>query len=274
MQDGHAENVMNGTQVAINSANRQCRKCLIMTGDDFGLNSRVNEAVEQLYQAGILTQASLMVNEAGVDEALRIARRHPGLVVGLHLSLCCGLASKSSFLTDAQGRLSPSPAQAGVWYAFKPALRLALRAEIEAQFAKFAALGLPPVYWDGHTHLHLHPEVLKLTLPVAAAAGFRAVRLVREPGWTMLPVIFRLLSRAAQPKLARYGIRYVDRLFGLRHTGRVTTRVLENWLGGLPEGWSEIYFHPGAEPADFDTEILRELIELEKIGLGTARDLP
>ncbi len=244
-----------------------------MTGDDFGLNSRVNEAVEQLHQAGILTQTSLMVNEAGVDEALRIARRNPGLVVGLHLALCCGRGSKKSPLTDAHGCFLPSPAHAGLRYAFKPSLRLALRAEIEAQFSKFAALGLPPVYWDGHTHLHLHPTVLDLTLPVAVATGFHAVRLVREPGWATLPVVFRMLSRAAQPKLKEHGIRYVDRVFGLRHTGKVTTRLLENWLSGLPEGWSEVYFHPGAEPAPFDSDMLQELIELEEIRLGTARDL-
>ncbi len=251
-----------------------------MTGDDFGLSSRVNEAVEALHQAGVLTQASLMVNEPGAEEALRIARRNPGLVVGLHLSLCCGRASgnpAARALANAAGQLSPSPARAGLRYAFEHALRPALLAEIEAQFAAFARLGLPPVYWDGHTHLHLHPDVFALALPIARAAGFRAVRLVREAGWTPLPVIFRLLSRAARRKMAgdpaAPPLAFADRTLGLRRTGCVTTRQMERWFRALPGGWTEIYFHPGAEPGELDTGVMRELLDLEGIRLGSARDL-
>ena len=169
LQDDHVGNVMNDPQVATRPADRQCRKCLIVTGDDFGRSAEVNEAVERFHRAGLLTQASLMVNEPGVEEAVRIARRNPGLTVGLHLTLCSGRASGKTPLADGRGFLPPSPAWAGLRYAFDRALRPALRAEIEAQFEAFAGLGFPPVYWDGHTHLHLHPAVFDLTLPVAVA---------------------------------------------------------------------------------------------------------
>lgn len=265
---------MSGNQVATRPANRQSRKCLIVTGDDFGLNSRVNEAVEELHREGLLTQASLMVNEPGVEEALRIARRNPRLAVGLHLCLCCGQASRPSALTDAGGRLIPSPAWAGLRYAFESRLARPLRDEIAAQFEKFAALGLPPIYWDGHTHLHLHPTVLKFTLPIAHAHGFRATRLVREPGIAPLQIIFRILSRTARPKLIRHGVRFTRHVFGLRHTGQITTHRLELFLASLPEGWSEVYFHPGAEPAQFDCSLLTELAEFEGIRLATAQELP
>ena len=244
-----------------------------MTGDDFGLNSRVNEAVERYHQAGLLTQASLMVNEPGVDEALRVARRNPRMLVGLHLVLCAGRAALRSPLTDAALRLADSPARAGLRYAFSPWLSGPLVAEIAAQFEKFRALGLEPVYWDGHTHLHLHPTVLKLTLPVAAANGFRVTRLVREPGGGMLPWVFRTLSRAAAVKLTRHGIRAVDGVYGLRDTGAMTTARAGQILRTLPEGWSELYFHPGAEPEELDASRLVELAMGQGIEFGTAREL-
>lgn len=265
---------MSDPQVATRPADRQCRKCLIVTGDDFGRSARVNEAVERLHRAGLLTQASLMINEPGVEEALRIARRNPGLTVGLHLTLCCGRASAVSSLTDADAVFTPSPARAGLRYAFQPRLAPALTREIAAQFEAFAGLGFPPVYWDGHTHLHLHPTILKLTLPVAERHGFRAVRLVREPGCDPLQIIFRLLSQAAKPKLVRRRIRFADRVYGLRHTGRITTRRLEAFFASLPAGWNEVYFHPGAEPAEPDCQLLTELIELEGIRLVSSRELP
>lgn len=260
-------------QVAAERANEQYRKCLLVTGDDFGLNSRVNEAVEALHREGLLTQASLMVNEPGVEEALRIARRNPGLLVGLHLSLCCGRASRPSVLTDARGVLPRSPAWAGLRYAFGRALWPALELEIVAQFEAFAAMGLPPVYWDGHTHLHLHPTVLRLTLPVAAGHGFRVVRLVREPGWHPLALIFRALSRAAARKLGPLGMTGVAHTAGLRHTGQMVTRRLAEALATLPEGWSELYFHPGAEPGWLDAQGLVELARSAGVRLATAREL-
>ncbi len=250
-----------------------CRR-LIVTGDDFGLNSEVNEAVEALHEAGVLSQASLMVNERGVDEALRIARRHPRLCVGLHLSLCLGKARVPSKITNPHGDLPPSPARAGLLYAFRRRLRRDLEAEIAAQFEAFAALGLPAIYWDGHTHLHLHPTVFDLSLPYAQKYGFRVTRLVKEPGFAPLSLIFRGLSHAASRKLAKLHGRGVDRVFGLQQTGRITTPLFQQLLERVPEkGWTEIYLHPGAEPAPLDTAAIRCAMEQRGIVLGTAADL-
>src|SRR5579862_2679574 len=105
-------------------------KHLIITGDDFGLSHRVNEAIELHHLSGLLTQASLMVNEKEAAEAVSIARRNPKLLVGLHLTLCLGKGSAISRLTDLAGNLPPSPTRAGLRYAFSPWLRGELADEI------------------------------------------------------------------------------------------------------------------------------------------------
>src|SRR5688572_12138609 len=91
---------------------------LTITADDFGRTPDVNAAIERYHRAGALQQASLMVGEAHVDEAVEIARRNPQLRVGLHLTLCDGRATQPSALTDSGGRFSTSPAVAGLRYAF------------------------------------------------------------------------------------------------------------------------------------------------------------
>lgn len=262
---------MSVTQVATTRTNQQHRRRLIITADDFGLNARVNEAVERLHQAGVLTQASLMVNEAGVEEAVRIAKRNPSLTVGLHLSLCAGLASRVSRITDAQGRMPDSPARAGLRYAFDRRLIPDLAEEIVAQFTRFRQLGFSAAYWDGHTHLHLHPTVLRLTLPAALSHGFGAVRLVQERRRGMLPFIFQQLSNAAKRKLGN--IRYTDEIFGLEHTGQMTTERVESILAAVREGWSELYLHPGADPAELDMVRIQELLRQHRIELASSRDL-
>ena len=243
-------------------------KHLIVTADDFGHNQQINAAIERAHRAGFVTQASLMVNEPAAADAVEIAARNPALRVGLHLTLCAGRAAQISALTDECGNLPASPARAGLRYAFLSALAKPLRDEIRAQFVRFHALGFAPVYWDGHAHLHLHPTVFRLTLPVALEHGFRAMRLVREPGpFAPVPWIFQRLSRAALPHLAKHGVRFTDRVFGLRASGRMTTAVIARQLGQLPDGTSELYFHPGAEPAEPDYAALTPLLARHGITL-------
>ena len=243
-------------------------KHLIVTADDFGRSPEINAAIERAHRAGFVTQASLMVHEPAAAEAAEIARRNPALAVGLHLTLCAGRAAQVSALTDESGNFPASPARAGLRYAFSPALAEPLRREIAAQFARFRALGFAPTYWDGHTHLHLHPAILRLTLPIALDHGFRTVRLVREPGpCAPVPWIFQALSRAALPLLEKSGVQFADRVFGLRETGRMTTMAIARLLAQLPDGTSELYFHPGAEPAEPDYAALTPLLARHGITL-------
>jgi hopanoid biosynthesis associated protein HpnK len=246
-------------------------KSLIITGDDFGRSHEVNEAIERCYLAGFLTQASLMVNEPCAEEAVRIARRHPRLGVGLHLTLCDGRAAAVSALTNEAGEFGPSPARCGVRYAFLRALQAPLATEIRAQFARFREFGLASTYWDGHAHLHLNPIVLGLTIPIARHHGFRATRVVREPGPPgVLPWVFASLARVAVPALQRYGIHFSDHVFGLRNTGRMTTETIARILENLPEGLSELYFHPGAEAGNVEAVALAKLLAKNGITPRTA----
>ena len=242
------------------TANLQSTRVYI-TGDDFGLSPAVNAAIEAYHRAGALHQASLMVGEMNVDEAVEIARRNPRLRVGLHLTLCEGNATGRSALTDKQGRFTKSPALAGLRYAVNPRLLEPLRLEIRRQFEQFLALGFPPTYWDGHTHLHLHPLIFRLTLPIAAQLGFKVTRLVREPGpFALIPWIFKQLSAAAIPSLEKARMRYADQVIGLRDTGCMTEATFREAIGKA-KGLTEIYFHPGAEASPPSPEHLATLLQ-------------
>ena len=119
---------------------------LIVNADDFGLSASVNAAVIQAHRTGILTTASLMVNEPGCAEAVRLAQENPRLGTGLHLTLLMGHSALPPGaipgLVNARGEFSNSPVGVGMNYFFKGKLRAQLRAEIHAQFEKFHATGL------------------------------------------------------------------------------------------------------------------------------------
>jgi predicted glycoside hydrolase/deacetylase ChbG (UPF0249 family) len=167
-----------------------------------------------------------------------------------------------------------SPAAAGVRFAWSKHLAAALRVEIGAQVERFARFGLAAVYWDGHTHLHLHPTVLRLTVPIAATHGFRFTRLVRTPGSRgVLALIFRALSQAAIPQLKAHRVQFTDHVFGLRETGRMSAAAMQRLITDLPTGVSEIYFHPGAEPGPLEAQPLLDQLHAGDIELTNSERL-
>lgn len=63
---------------------------LIVNADDFGSSPEVNRAIICAYQNGILTSCSLMVTGEAFEEAVNLAKKNPGMGVGLHLTTVLG----------------------------------------------------------------------------------------------------------------------------------------------------------------------------------------
>jgi chitin disaccharide deacetylase len=242
---------------------------LIVNADDFGRSVSINEAIIRAHREGILTTASLMVNEPACEEAVALAREHPALGVGLHLTLLCGHsalpADQIPGLVNVDGEFSDNPAGTGFRYFFYPGLREQLRREIHAQFQKFHATRLPLDHVDGHLHLHLHPTVFRILMADAAQLGFKRTRLTFDPFRLNLRLasghliyravhmaVFHSLSARARPALARLQIRHTEAVFGLLQTSRVDETYVTRLLPELPAGDSELYSHPSLD--DFRNE--------------------
>jgi hopanoid biosynthesis associated protein HpnK len=276
-------------------ARPDAQRRLIVNADDFGRSSSINAAVIRAHQDGILTSASLMVNEPACDEAVALARKNPKLGVGLHLSLLCGRAAlppaQIPGLVNARGQLSDRPFAVGWRYFFRRSLREQLRAEIHAQFDRFADTGLALDHLNGHLHLHVHPVVFTLLMEVADRSGFRHLRLTREPFWMDVPLaqgrrlsrathaaIYLCLSWMARPRLHERGIRHTHRVFGLLQNGQVNETYVTKLLSILPPGDSELYSHPSLDGSQHEFDALvsprvRALVQSLGIQLIRYQDL-
>ena len=246
---------------------------LIVTGDDFGASSRVNQAIHRAYDAGLLQQASLMVTGPEVAEAVRIAKLCPGLTVGLHLTLCAGRAVKPSRITNANGHLEISPLFAGLRYALDRRLEYDLAGEIAAQFAAFRRLGIGTAHWDGHCHLHLHPKVFGHAAR-SAGGDFGYVRLVRSPQpGTVLEQVFNRLSDNALRRLeGGPPVACADAVYGLRYSGRMSTEHFLACVRAIQPGQLvEIYYHPGAETIELTPGIILQEIRRRSLVLCSSR---
>lgn len=237
-------------------------KRLIVTADDFGASAEVNEAVEQAHRDGILTAASLMVAGNAAADAVARARALPNLGVGLHVVLVEGRpalpADRIPALVDATGNFRTDMARAGVTIFASPTARRQLAAEIEAQFAAFAATGLPLDHVNAHKHFHLHPTIAGTILKIGQRYGMRAARApveLRRPlrqvdGTDIGPRIETIWARLVRTRLRRAGMTVPDQVFGLAWSGGMTTDRMRGVLERLPDGLTEIYIHPatGAYP--------------------------
>ncbi len=246
---------------------------LIVNADDFGRSAGVNQAILRAHREGILTTASLMVNEDGCAEAVALARDNPRLGVGLHLTLLCGRSALGPEtipgLIDAQRQFSRNPVAAGWRYFFHRQLQPQLRAEIAAQFEKFRATGLPLDHVNGHLHLHLHPRIFPLLMAEAEAWGITRLRLTWDPFGLNARLAsgrwcYRLshafihwrLAQRARPVLARRQIKHTGRVFGLLQDGHVDEAYVARLLPVLPAGDSELYSHPSLDQFKHELEAL------------------
>jgi hopanoid biosynthesis associated protein HpnK len=264
---------------------------LIINADDFGLSPSVNEAVIRAHREGILTSASLMVNEAGFDEAVKLAKENPKLGVGLHLCLLHGHSTlppeKIPGLVNVRRKFSNSPVGVGMKYFFDEGLREQLQVEIRAQFERFRSTGLPLDHVNGHLHLHLHPTVFKILMDEAETFGIRHLRLTRDclarsrrmsRGYHFYRIshaaIFECLSSRVRGPLRQRNIKHAQITFGLLQDGRVDEEYILKLLPELPEGDSELYSHPSLDKFKHEFDALtsprvRELIQ--KLGIQLIR---
>ncbi len=234
---------------------------VVLNADDFGLSAQVNAGVSRAHREGVLTSASLMVGAPAACEAARAAKEMPALDVGLHLVVCRGRSvlspARLGRIVDAEWRFADNPVAAGLRYFFDRRLRAGLASECRAQVERHLELVGHLHHIDGHLNFHLHPVLFEIVTALAVEYGVPYVRLSAEPLGTTLSLtrdrlagtlveaaVFKALCRRARRVLIRRDLGFVDRLFGLHQTGRLSEDYLVGLLGRLAAGVTEIYFHP------------------------------
>ncbi len=250
-------------------------KQVIITGDDFGLSLEVNAAIEEAHKNGVLSTTSLMVGAQAAADAVQRAKRLPELKVGLHVVVVRGQAvlphQEIPSLVNSEGRFANDLVRLGVKYSFRPSARRQLQAEIRAQFESFHSTGLELDHVNAHNHMHLHPTVLGLILKIGREYNLRAVRVPYEPflySWLacgdsffscLWPRIFLApWVRLMKARLRRADVQSNDYVFGMNASGRMQEDYILRLLACLPEGVSEIYFHPATRGWGRDDPLLED----------------
>jgi predicted glycoside hydrolase/deacetylase ChbG (UPF0249 family) len=223
-------------------------KYLAVNADDFGFTRDVNGGIVEAHVKGILTSTTLMANGAAFDDAVRLARAHPALDVGVHFVLAGGrsVLRPERALPRSAGRLAVAVALG----------RIDVYAELRAQMEKIVAAGIRPTHADTHKHTHLLPAVLEAVARLGEEYGVGWVRrpfdLPLTGGPEDVPLSVRALSRGFSMvrgrfhrTLARRGCVTTDWFAGFQITGRFGAQSVVHLLDHLPAGTTEFMVHPG-----------------------------
>jgi hopanoid biosynthesis associated protein HpnK len=229
---------------------------LVVVADDFGRTAGVNRAIISALEEGIVTSASLMAGGEAFEEAVRLAKDHRHLAVGLHVTMCDGRAilpaDRLPGLAGGDGRLERSPARAGVrLWRDRRRLLPEIEAEIAAQFDRAEHAGVLLTHVDGHHHMHIHPLLFPIVCREASLRGVGWVRIPRgnpRDGRLSEWVLFGALGALHGRTAARHGLA-AARVHGLSRTGRIDEEYLLDLLPRLGSGLSELFVHP-----DLDTD--------------------
>lgn len=245
---------------------------LVVCGDDLGLHPAINAGVFRCFEAGTLTAASLVVAGEATDEALRFARDHAQLDVGVHLALLdvrpLGDPAPWRDVLDHRGRFPPSAHASGVarlaWWATRhPDVALA---EFDAQLQRAADLGLTVTHVNGHNHLHLLPALTRGVAALCHRWGVPWVRVPRAPVRRLVSrrwrsdrggvkgTVVRTAGRAAGRHLRSGTLRSADHLVGLGWVGpAVTVSRAAQLAARLGPGITEWMVHPATASRDLAT---------------------
>jgi hopanoid biosynthesis associated protein HpnK len=258
-------------------------KQLIVNADDFGLTSAVNAGILYAHRKGIVTSATLMSTGAAFASAVSISRDAPDLGIGVHLNLTSGRpvapVRKIASLVDAGGRLHLTPGNLLRALVERRISLVEIEIELREQIAKVCKAGIRPTHLDGHKHVHLLPGVSDIVIRLAMEFSIPAIRCPRDVAPELQSLLHReksqtavlkqyLIARLASAfarrfalKLAKAGLLFVDRFYGLSRTGFLDLRSVLHILATLPEGVSELMCHPGYVDAGLvnsGTRLLRQ----------------
>jgi hopanoid biosynthesis associated protein HpnK len=259
---------------------------LVLNADDFGRSGQINRAVERAHREGVLNSASLMIAGEAAEEAAEIARRNPDLSIGLHLVVVDGPSVLSAPFANR-------PVQLGLSYQLRRSARQKLSSEIGAQFERFAKTGLPMAHVDGHQHMHMHPAVFDLVLPLAEKFGARRLRIIRDdlrlalrhdsrqfPLKSMSGMIFMALARRCLRRMRGTTLWSGDRTYGFFQSGMMDQKYVLSVLAQARDS-DEIYFHPtegervdqlGPNPIDLATLLSPQTrLAVEKVNSAASR---
>jgi predicted glycoside hydrolase/deacetylase ChbG (UPF0249 family) len=233
-------------------------KRVIINADGFGRCEAINKAVAEAHTNGVLTSATIMANMPAAAEAVKIAKKLPGLGVGVHLNLFEGppVSKDSSIgcLLDADGRFALSVFRLALLSVAGHKFRNAIRTEMAAQVQWLLDQRLTPTHLDSYKHIHSFPAIYSVVCELARRFEIAAVRFTFEPKqissmpWPLTTEAGRNKAKKARimariNRMQNSDFLKTDALLGVAHEGKIDVNFFRAVALYTPVATAEVMTH-------------------------------
>ena len=232
-------------------------RLVILHADDVGMCQASLTAFANLVDFGLVSSGAVMVPCPWFPAVAAYCREHPGVDLGVHLTLTSewdayrwgpiSTRDPASGLMDEEGyfyRSSEAVQESG-----DPA---AGQAELEAQVARALAAGIDVSHVDTHMGTVAHPKFMAGYVQLALQHRLPAmVPRLDEAGWREMGMEGEMVALAAQfvAQLEAQGVPMLDHLAGMPLEVEPGDRLAaaKRELGLLPPGLTHFIIHPAAD---------------------------
>jgi len=255
---------------------------LIVNADDYGRTEAISRGIRYGYEHGVITTTTVMMNLPAARASLLAAHEQtPGLGLGVHLNLTCGMplcpAEEVPSLAAADGFFHSRDAIIDTGIKLDPD---DVRREWTAQIEAFRELCGPPDHLDSHHHIALFDRRLweiMLSLARGQACGVRAP-LPSDLTSSELSRLFParstdFLRTQAATMLLESGVCAPDRFLTSFFGPGVSADHLRELLIDPQPGVTELMCHPGYADAALDGSSSYSQLRETELELLTRPDL-
>lgn len=154
---------------------------LIITADDCGLSQGIDHATGALFDKGMLSVASILMNYPHVEHAFDYFGRLPNLETGVHLNLTEGeplsKIAKKSDLVHSSGRFRNKLFLYAQALFLSTKMQAVIEVEFRSQIERYITLaGQAPTHITTHMHFHVFPSMRDIVYRLAEEYDVQWVR--------------------------------------------------------------------------------------------------
>ena len=246
-------------------------KRLIINADDFGRHELINRAVEKAFREGCLKSATIMTGGKFFDDAVKIAKKNPGLGVGIHFTLANGFPvlspEKIPSLVTEEGIFHENYVVFLQKYLQGKISHDEIKSELAAQLEKVQRAEINLTHFDSHQHLHHFPGIIEIVLDLAESAEISKMRVASAKIFDgKLDSIGKFIGRLGLGSVAKLAANKAhkknfstpEHFAGIVAGESVSENFMENLILNLQEGTTEVMLHPGT-----NNKILQDFCEWE-----------
>lgn len=230
------------------------RKLVVINADDLGFSKGTNKGVLEAYKRGILTSASIMPTGPTYKEAVAMAKRCPGLGIGVHLSLTLGKSMLPRHeipdLVDSDEYFYSNSVLLLLKTLLFPRVLPQIKAELKAQIGAVLKSGIAVDHLNSQYHMHFMPRIFPIVNDLSKEYKIPFVRVPIEPvflpsfslgflKWFLMR-IFGLILGLQQKLPPIYPVFY-----GILHTRSMDVVTFAKTLSNCKREVTEVLLHPG-----------------------------